>query len=744
MAIETNNETAATDGQSQPDPINVIGVTPSSVNGNDLSAPDVVVDATATSVIDVCTSISNTEDTEKYLNGNEPSSEIKKEDMSTIDHGGNETCANSEITPSPIPNGSTLISKEPENYSIEIQHATDTTQTAIPQSDNHLQEQPQQQEQQQQMNQTGQVFPGYYNISDDPNHPRPYSALVSGETQIYVATTATTAGDIHNKRYNDETIQIMNKRQKPNDPVLDSYSPSSQSKQQDHGHEQQLSQHQEQYQVAQQYSTQWQQDQSTQGTSQYLIARSSQPKYPTTAEAVEVATAAQSSDTLNTTSSADYSHFAPPHAFPVTPRAYIPVTATNTNIVTVQEGGNATISGRTNTTSYSRKDKALGLLAQRMVNLYENSNDSSGYDYGLSNMSTASPASLGANVDIGSNNGTGPESAGKTDNSRQNNIPLLSIDQTAEHLFVERRRIYDIINILEALNVVTKKGKNVYWWHGLKVLENTFKKLQVDAICSEEFHADAGENGMIPRKGDEKNTNTEESETTESNISLSAEKAATSGSSKANNKATKSSKASAPTKFSFGSLGQLTKKFLSLYLIGYDALSLGEATERLLGFVEMAKQDDAGYGVTSTTHRKRETQVKGWKTKVRRLYDIANVLCSIGIIDKTSSPLSHNKCGNMLTSDGRAVHFHKNNQYFYWKFPKTPKQLLKGQEELIHTPVYHNDLMTDETNGDNNEHQPIVTHVRVYPEESENDQIQSEHQLSTDNQEMTDEGIVQV
>jgi hypothetical protein len=35
----------------------------------------------------------------------------------------------------------------------------------------------------------------------------------------------------------------------------------------------------------------------------------------------------------------------------------------------------------------------------------------------------------------------------------------------------------------------------------------------------------------------------------------------------------------------------------------------------------------------------------------------------------------------MLTSDGRAVHFHKNNQYFYWKFPKTPKEMLIEQQD---------------------------------------------------------------
>jgi len=252
----------------------------------------------------------------------------------------------------------------------------------------------------------------------------------------------------------------------------------------------------------------------------------------------------------------------------------------------------------------------------------------------------------------------------------------------------------------------------VYWWHGLQVLETTFRDLQLNAVYCDEFRLDAEKNGMFHLKSNNSSSNGDgdgnstknRTETTQSyftplpmNRAASAEDPKTGKSSNgapAKEIGLKPAAVGAgvPTKYAFGSLGQLTKKFLSLYLIGYDALSLGEATERLLGFSDTSKEDvdnttnstnAIGYGSTSTTHRKRETQVKGWKTKVRRLYDIANVLCSIGIIDKTSNPLSHKKCGNMLTSDGRAIHFHKNNQYFYWKFPKTPKQILIDHQSFV-------------------------------------------------------------
>ena len=71
---------------------------------------------------------------------------------------------------------------------------------------------------------------------------------------------------------------------------------------------------------------------------------------------------------------------------------------------------------------YSRKEKALGLLAQKLIALYE----------------CQQPPAANSNM-----------------------MQVLSIDQTASKLGVERRRIYDIINILEALDVVTKKGKNM-------------------------------------------------------------------------------------------------------------------------------------------------------------------------------------------------------------------------------------------------------------------------------------------
>ena len=66
---------------------------------------------------------------------------------------------------------------------------------------------------------------------------------------------------------------------------------------------------------------------------------------------------------------------------------------------------------------------------------------------------------------------------------------VVSLDAAATALSVERRRIYDVTNILEALDIVSRRTKNQYTWHGTAYLHATIARLRESALY------DAGRRG---------------------------------------------------------------------------------------------------------------------------------------------------------------------------------------------------------------------------------------------------------
>ena len=272
--------------------------------------------------------------------------------------------------------------------------------------------------------------------------------------------------------------------------------------------------------------------------------------------------------------------------------------------------------------TYSRKDKSLGLLCSNFMMRYGKAHEEDG--------TCALPPDSKVNCLIHD-----PKRKGFTTNQ---NVSLknngISIDEAATALRVERRRIYDIINILESIQIVSRKCKNTYYWHGTCRLPLIFAKMQVQAVTM--WPEDAKRHGILDSldkslnvKGYFENENQKKSVT--------------------NHQKEKS-------------LGKLSQEFLQLFLVGFKVISLAEATKKILG--EACK--NGNNNVTSDDAAKAASWIK---TKGRRLYDIANVMASIGIIKICSSESGSGS--------------QKNKRSFEWQYKIKPQEfydILKKEE----------------------------------------------------------------
>jgi hypothetical protein len=94
------------------------------------------------------------------------------------------------------------------------------------------------------------------------------------------------------------------------------------------------------------------------------------------------------------------------------------------------------------------------------------------------------------------------------------------------------------------------------------------------------------------------------------------------------------------------SLAKLSQEFLQVYLVGLKLLSLPEASEKIQGSLSMEELISIGGGDTVGQYEdldeeeKKKAKVaaaRGLKTKIRRLYDIANVFISVGLLRKVDT-----------------------------------------------------------------------------------------------------------
>ncbi len=248
---------------------------------------------------------------------------------------------------------------------------------------------------------------------------------------------------------------------------------------------------------------------------------------------------------------------------------------------------------------------------------------------------------------------------------------LISLDEVCSTLGVERRRIYDIVNVLEAVEVVVKKGKNQYAWFGVSRLPSAIEKIEkfgaesFDIKLPEKLSLQVFENSLPFQSGVKDAINGVKSVANgEEDPTLPANKA----------KATAAGKKETSERRE-KSLSLMTQKFITLFM---------EAEDGVLGLEDAAAAMLMSEGSTGPKATK-DFNDNELKKKIRRLYDIANILSSLRLLSKIHLMDSRKPAFRWMRAEDTIRKLIATGKEHEW-FGTTPKSPdAKGQ--LVVSPV---------------------------------------------------------
>jgi E2F/DP family winged-helix DNA-binding domain len=177
------------------------------------------------------------------------------------------------------------------------------------------------------------------------------------------------------------------------------------------------------------------------------------------------------------------------------------------------------------------------------------------------------------------------------------------------------------VNIFEAVRLVVKKGKNTYNWMGTDHLPHMFALLQQEAIF--DYPQDAVKGEIIDTLPTPEQINV-------------------------------ARLAFRDPKRDAKSLSRLSQQFLQVFLVHNigTCVSLIDASDKIHGGSstqhELASLGLQGRALPDDPVLIQKAAARGLKTKIRRLYDIANVFHAIGLLEKVDETEHKLICGDTL------------------------------------------------------------------------------------------------